>query len=1139
MQALAGRFRKSAAIASIALTVMLSGVHPATAADLELTDVPLFLNVALDPNVMVTLDDSGSMEWAFMPDSIFGQRTSNRAKSAAYNAVFYNPNVSYDPPLNADGTPFSNSNFFNASEDGFVTGAATRDLSTNYQSDWYYDGTGQEFADAAQAAYYYVYNGGGLNNDANYTYVQVTATSGPGSSDERTNFANWYTYYRKRGLLAKTSATRAFGRLGADLRVAWQNLNSNTTIPNVGKFTGTKRADFFSWLHGSPRSGGTPLRNAVARIDAQYRRTDSGNPYELDPGVDNREYSCRQNYHVSLTDGYWNGGSPGVGDVDNQSHTLPTSADPDVTSRNYSPTGVHSQVYAGDEDNYVADQAFKMWAEDLRTDLTNNVRAFLNDTTTGVTGTAVTFTEADNPWTNDEVYWNPANDPATWQHVVNFNIGLGVNGNRTFPTDLVGLRQDTVEWGTNQIDDLWHAAVNSRGKYFSANNPDDLVDAFVGLLTDILTRKGSASVTSVSSGVVTTGSRAFRTGFDSSDWSGNVIALPVNTDGTLGSPLWDARCQLDGGPCSATGANAGTGQDWDERDILSIDDSGDGIGFYYGSMSSNQQDILDLGTGDSDVGTEIVKFLRGDRTNEVANGGTRRTRGSRLGDVVHSSSIYVGGPSAGYRDFPSGSPERTAADADSSKSYQTFRSTHQNRRPLVFVGANDGMLHAFDAATGNEAYAYVPSTVYPKLPDLADTAYGHRAFVDNTPVARDVFIGGEWRSVLVGTLRFGGQGVFALDITNADCGSTGCFEASSASRVLWEFNDDSSDGEDMGYTYGEPTIVRAHNDKWVVLVPNGYNSQVADDNVGSGTAVLYILDMQTGALVRKIDTGVGSSGTPNGLSSVTAGDFDNNFVADVAFAGDLYGNMYRFDLDDPDPNNWGVEVLFQPDTFGDQAITTPPRLGRDSATGNVAVYFGTGKYIELSDRGSAGLPEQRFYGIQDLGANSADYPITRSDLVRQDISQSGTERRVTDNPIPADKFGWEVGLPTQGERQITRALLRPSADRIIFATFKPNGEDPCLPGGIGWLMTLNTRNGGTPEGIAAFDFNGDGAINSSDDSTQVGYFLPSTAWGLTPVMPPGGGQGYIIPGGDGTVDVIKIPEFEWRRRAWRQMFIEE
>ena len=1139
--ALARRFRRVSNSLLLATTLVVVGGQPAQAADLQLTDVPLFLNIALDPNVIVTLDDSGSMEWAFMPDWTFWNRNTNRAKSSAFNGVFYDPNISYQPPLNPDGSSWPDSNFFAASEDGFVTAAPTRDLSTNYRTDWYYDGTAEEWADTAQAAYYYVWDG--VNdrfNDASYTYVQVSSTSGPGNTDERTNFANWYTYYRKRGLLAKTSASRAFAQLGSDMRVAWQNLNNNTTIPNVGKFTGTTRTNFFNWLYGSPRAGGTPLQAATDRVYDEYRSSGSGNPYETIPGVDNTEYSCRQNYHVSLTDGLWNSGNAGQGDYDEQSHTLPASGDPEVPNRNYNPHTAHTEIYSGPEDDFLADLTLKMWAEDLRTDLANNVRPFLNDTTTGVTGTAVTFDDDDNPWTNDEVYWNPANDPATWQHVVNFNIGMGVNGARAFPADLTGLRQNTIQWGADHIDDLWHAALNSRGRYLSAGNPDELVSAFVNLLNDIINRKGSASVTAVSSGVVTTGSTAFRTGFDSADWSGNVVALPVNTDGSLGSPIWDARCQLDGGFCDTTGSGAGAGKDWNERDILTMDSGGSGIAFDYSNMSSSERDILDLGTGSSAVGTQIVRFIRGDRSNEINSGGTLRTRGSRLGDVVHSSSIYVGGPSAGYRDFPSGSPEQLAADADDTKSYQHFRTTHQNRRPLVFVGANDGMLHAFDAGTGNEAYAYIPLTVYEKLPDLANPGYIHKAMVDSTPIARDVFIGGQWRSILLGNLRFGGQGVYALDITDASCGSTGCFEASASSRVMWEFNDESSGGDNMGYTYGEPTIVRLHNDKWAALVPNGYNSQVVDGDDGNGHAVLFVLDIETGAVIRELDTGIGSSsGTPNGLSGVTAADYDNNFVADAAFAGDLYGNMFRFDLDDPNPSNWFVERLFQPDVIAEQPITTPPRLGRDSATGNVAVYWGTGKYIELSDRTAAGLPEQRFYGVQDYGPSAPEYPITRSDLVRQNITQSGTERRVSDNPVASGQHGWEVGLPTTGERQITRALLRPSADRIIFATFIPNGDDPCLPGGSGWLLTLNTQNGGTPDGIAAFDFNGDGTINSADDTSQVGFFLSSTAWGLTPVMPPGGGQGYIIPGGDGSIDVVKIPEFEWRRRAWRQMFIEE
>ena len=1135
---------------AIAATTFFSGLSPVQAADLALTHVPLFLNSSLEPNIVVTFDDSGSMEWAFMPDAIRSDRTTNRAKSSTHNGVFYNPSVKYLPPLDSDGLPLSDQSFTSASRDGYDAGASSVDLSTAYRTDWYYDGTADEWADDAQAAYYYQYDGdGSTTDDANYVYVQVTSSSGPGASDERTNFANWYSYYRKRSYLAKAAATRSFGQLGSDIRVAWQGLNANTTITTIGRLENTLRDDFFDFLYASAAAGSTPLQGATNRVYNYYKQTGGGNAYEAEPGVDTREYSCRQSYHVSLTDGQWNSGTPGYGNVDEQTYVLPTPGITGMPAKSYDAGAAHTDIYGSSESDYLADLAFKMWREDLRTDLDNNVIPYLADTDTGVTGVATTIGDSDNAWDNDEVYWNPANDPATWQHVVNYNIGMGVNGARRFtdadddgkPDDLDALRDGTLQWGADLIDDLWHAAVNSRGGYFSGADPQGLVDAFTNLLNDIVRRKGSASVTSVSSGVVTTGSKAFRTGFDSSNWAGNVTAYPVNSDGTLGSPIWDAGCELDGGFCEITGVSGGAGKTFDERDIITWNPSSDtGVPFRYGTgaLSSDQEYILNGGTGNSAIGTEVTNYIRGERTNESQFGGALRTRSTKLGDVIHSSAIFIGGPAAGYRDdWPVGSDEDTAKAAGDS--YQVFRVDKQNRTQTVYVGANDGMLHAIDAATGKELWAYVPSTVIENLPELTDPAYDHRSFVDATPIARDALINDQWRTVLLGTLRLGGQGVFALDVTSPDCAGANCVESTANQRVLWEFNDASTNGADMGYTYGKPTIARAHNGKWVALVPNGYNSQVSDDNTGSGHAVLYVLDLENGTVVAKLDTGVGGSGTPNGLGGIVVADYESDFIADAAFGGDLYGNMWRFDISDPDPANWSVEQFFDPDTDGEQPITAAPRLGRDPNTGDLAIYFGTGKYIELSDRTAAGTPEQRFYGLRDKGQGAAEYPIDRGDLAQQTISQSGTTRTITDNAIDSDDMGWEVALPTTGERQVTRALLRPAANRIIFATLIPNGDDPCKPGASGWLMAHNTKNGGAVEGLGAFDFNGDGSIDSSDDSSQVGLFVEETAWGLTPVMPPGGGQGFLIPGGDGTLGPIQIPEFEWRRRAWRRLFFEE
>ncbi|MGV6853312.1 MAG: pilus assembly protein, partial [bacterium] len=897
---------------------------------LELSDVPLFLNASLEPNILVNFDDSGSMEWAWMPDNHFGLRTTRRGKSIRMNRVFYDPFVNYEVPIRYDGTKYPEHPFTDSCDRGMQNECTAaddgdgRDLSTNYRTDWYYDGTGQEWADNAQPAYYYSYyldhpqgpqpvpnncTAGNQNDDDCYIYVAVTATSGPGNTDERQNYSNWYSYYRRRVQLAKSAALRAFGTMGDDLRIAWQRINDwgYSGLGQMNLMEGTHRQNFFSFLANVNATGGTPLLWAMRRTQNLFRSTAAGNPFQVDfeisPGnVVQREFSCRQSYQVMITDGYWNSGAPsGINNADNSGSVLPDG-------KVYAPGAGEGRIYSDGNSSYLADMAFQSWSQDLRTDLDDNVPATL-DERWGVSGVPVTVPDGVDPWTFPEMYWNPKNDPAQWQHLVNFMIGMGVNGPRVFPTDFAGLRDGTLSWTNDHIDDLWHAAVNSRGQYFSAGDPQALVDAFSELLQTIIKRKASASAVSVSTGVVTTGATAFRTGFDSGGWTGQLIAFPVNDDGTFGSAVWDAGCVITGGPCDALGGvSAGLGQNFNDRNILSMNDSGNPIAFRWGSLSTNQQNLLnqDPVTGNTDgLGPERLDYLRGDRTNEVANGGPFRTRTGLLGDVINSRAIYVAAPAESYRDaWPSGSPEIASPYAD-------YKEAQLNRPGVVYIGANDGMMHAIDAATGSEKWAYVPNKMYKKLGQLSNVGYGHESFVDNTVHVGDAFVGGAWKTLLVGGYRLGGQGLYALDIT--DYAGT---EGNPGAKVLWEFTDESAGGANLGYSYGQPQITRLlYNNKWVAVVGNGYNNSEADAAVGNGHATLYILDLQTGAVIKELDTGAGSAARPNGLATPQLADYNGDGVTDAIFAGDLMGNMWRFDVSDPSsPGSWVVEKIFEPAT---------------------------------------------------------------------------------------------------------------------------------------------------------------------------------------------------------------------------------
>jgi len=421
---------------------------------------------------------------------------------------------------------------------------------------------------------------------------------------------------------------------------------------------------------------------------------------------------------------------------------------------------------------------------------------------------------------------------------------------------------------------------------------------------------------------------------------------------------------------------------------------------------------------------------------------------------------------------------------------------------MVYVGANDGMLHGFDATNGQEAIAYVPDTVFENLNQLTNPGYNHHPYVNGSPTYGDAFFGGNWHSVIAGTLAGGGQGVFALDVT--DPGSL--TEANADQIVLWEFTD--ADDADLGFTYGPAVIVKTHDvGRWAVIFGNGYNNTVADGNQSFlGEAVLYVVDIETGALIRKINTGRGmatsSDGTtPNALASPAVIDADGDFIADYVFVGDLQGNMWKFDITDPNPTNWGpptanVPLFTATDGGQPQPITVQPEvLNHPTGVNGFMVYFGTGKYVEDGDNATSGTQTQTFYGIWDeMGTNpGAHATVDKNKLQNQNISTDTatggqTVRLITNNTINAwgtgagEHMGWKVDLPSAGEKAVTNPIAL--GDRMLFTTLIPL-DSPCAFGGTGFLMEISIVNGGPPP-APVFDLDDDGQFDANDLSTSGG-----------------------------------------------------
>ncbi len=787
--------------------------------------------------------------------------------------------------------------------------------------------------------------------------------------------------------------------------------------------------------------------------------------------------------------------------------------------------------------NYIAGLAYQAHVEDLRPGVTDfkgdqTITTFMIDT--------------------QEYNSNPLNDNKS---------PLWLTGKYGGFTDTLVVDTDNdgvADQGNGVFDsgDVWDADNDTfPDNYVLATKPKKMVDALNKTFSDIDKLDSSSSAVVANSVRLNAGTQIFQAKFNSGDWSGELVALPLDAKGKVLAEVWNAKDEIDG-------------QAWDSgRNIFTYDPvTGTGEVFTWsgtGAITAAQQDALHINpdslTADT-LGQSRLQFIRGDTSLE---GTTFRDRAAKLGDMVNSAPVYVGGPSFAYPDY-------MVDVAGGEQTYTTFANNNLSRTPILYVGGNDGMLHGIRAVTtttpaaqgGEELMAYIPGFLLPELNELTSPGYSHRYYVDGSPTVGDVFMGlgasGAWHTVLAGGARAGGQGFYLLDITDPTAFTQSAANASSL--ALWEFTD--AVDADLGYSFSQPAIVKMQNDKWAVIFGNGYHNTEADGNASTtGHAVLYIVFVEqtvsgtwSSSDFVKIDTGAGTVADPNGLSTPAPVDIDGDNKIDYIYAGDLYGNMWKFDVTHASNTaQWKVDYKLFTAEYGSspavaQPITVKPDVGFHPTSGYM-VYFGTGKFFEDGDSNPATYGTQTFYGVWDNGSTVTGRSALQEQEITDGTTVSGIDFRVsTNNTINwSSQYGWYMDLPETGEQVVVNPQL--NHDLIVFVTQTPSA-DPCDFGGTSWVMEMNATNVGWPLN-PNLDVNGDGIIDGNDtvdnvdtgtgsnqdDVRPTGTRDPNKGILTSPTILPAGDKEYKYSSGStgGVMKVIEAAGIGSGRQSWEQI----
>lgn len=836
---------------------------------------------------------------------------------------------------------------------------------------------------------------------------------------ELTNFANWYSYYRNRLNVMKSSLALAFESIDDKTRVGFVTINPGSPVSTnkflkIDDFNTTHKTNFYNKLYAQVANGMTPNREALSRVGRYFAGISTGINSGMISSInpDPVQYSCQQNFAILSTDGISNS---------NAGMKLDGTqiVNEDNINSGFSTRSAGAYDGGGTISSYtLSDVAMYYYKTDLRTSgalATNNVPV-------------------------------SSTDPNSAQHMVTYTVSFGLSGKLNFSqdyisgknTDFEAIKSGSKNWPSGLVaEDVWHAAVNGRGVHYSASNSSLLVDGLKSALSSVMAQVGaSSSAATPSPNITQTNNYVYSTTYRTVKWDGEIKANTIDTvTGNVNlTPLWTAQSQLNSNASRNLyymSNGVGTSNLLNFSSILSYSE---------GSLFKNKCALGQLAQCVSldstqkaliDSGTNLVNYLRGQNTYEETNISNPlfRTREFVLGDIVNSNLTYVDKPNYKWTDA----------------GYSAFVSSNSARTPQIYVGANDGFLHAFDVTNGSEKWAVAPRQTLSKMYKLADKNYfiNHEFFVDGNIQTMDVFINGSWKTILVSGMGSGSKGYFALDITNP-----------SSPKALWEVCTDSSicsnSISDLGYSYGNPIITKRYFDeKWVVYVSTGYDNS-------TGVGKVYELDASNGAVLRTLTVSTSASSTNQvGLSKMNAyfENYTTNNKAKFLYAGDLNGNIWKWDLTDSSATSGNLLGTATDPSGNAQPITTTLELGKINS--DIIVFAATGKFLTTADFTNNQI--QSIYAIKD---NNTNYGVIRnnSSIVQQTLNTASNESKVSNNAIDwTANGGWYIDLTSEaGERVNIDPKL---AAGVLNVTTNIPGASECTIGGSSWIYQIDYSSG--------------------------------------------------------------------------------